>query len=110
MRMGGVSNGIKGYLKNFKDNSKYVEVAFYGGSFTAIDEKKQKLDTSIDIKKVLKPNQKILIQVKKDSDNKKGARVSTHISMPGRFVVIMPNTEFITVSQKIEDQEEKERE
>ena len=72
-----------------------------------IDEKKQKLDTSIDIKKVLKPNQKILIQVKKDSDNKKGARVSTHISLPGRFVVIMPNIDFITISQKIDDKKKK---
>lgn len=73
-----------------------------------IDEKKQKLDTSIDIKKVLKPNQKILIQIKKDSDNKKGARVSTHISLPGKFVVIMPNIDFITISQKIDNKEKKE--
>lgn len=73
-----------------------------------IDEKKQKLDTTIDIKKVLKPNQKILIQVKKDSDNKKGARVSTHISLPGKFVVVMPNIDFITISQKIDNKEKKE--
>ena len=51
----------------------------------------------------------ILVQVKKDSTNKKGARVSTHISLSGRFVVLMPNAEFITVSQKIEDVKEKER-
>ena len=36
-----VKETIEYYLKNFKDDSKYVEVAFYGGSFTAIDEKKQ---------------------------------------------------------------------
>ena len=36
-----VKETIEYYLKNFKDNSKYVEVSFYGGSFTAIDEKKQ---------------------------------------------------------------------
>lgn len=73
-----------------------------------IDEKKAKLDTSTDIKKVLKINQKILVQVKKDSDNKKGARVSTHISLPGKFVVIMPNVDFITISQKIDDNKKKE--
>lgn len=73
-----------------------------------IDEKKAKLDTSTDIKKVLKTNQKILVQVKKDSDNKKGARVSTHISLPGKFVVIMPNVDFITISQKIDDGKKKE--
>ena len=73
-----------------------------------IDEKKAKLDMSTDIKKVLKINQKILVQVKKDSDNKKGARVSTHISLPGKFVVIMPNVDFITISQKIDDNKKKE--
>ena len=73
-----------------------------------IDEKKAQLDTSTDIKKVLKINQKILVQVKKDSDNKKGARVSTHISLPGKFVVIMPNVDFITISQKIDDSKKKE--
>ena len=36
-----VKETIEYYLKNFKDDSKYVEVAFYGGSFTAIDETKQ---------------------------------------------------------------------
>ncbi len=36
-----VKETIEFYLKNFKDDSKYVEVAFYGGSFTAIDEQKQ---------------------------------------------------------------------
>ena len=36
-----VKNTIEYYLKNFNDDSKYVEIAFFGGSFTAIDEKKQ---------------------------------------------------------------------
>ena len=62
-----------------------------------------------DIKNYLRVGMPILIQVKKDSTNKKGARVSTHISLSGRFVVLMPNADFITVSQKIEDVKEKER-
>lgn len=62
-----------------------------------------------DIKNYLRVGMPILVQVKKDSTNKKGARVSTHISLSGRFVVLMPNAEFITVSQKIEDVKEKER-
>ena len=37
-----VKNTIKYYLKNFKDNNKYVEVAFFGGSFTGIDVDIQK--------------------------------------------------------------------
>lgn len=61
------------------------------------------------IKQIIKPGMPILVQVKKDSTNKKGARVSTHMSLPGKYIVFMPNAEFITVSQKIEDEAEKER-
>lgn len=74
-----------------------------------IDETKEKVDTNIDIKKVVKPNQKLLVQVKKDSTEKKGARVSTHINLPGKYIALMPNTDIITVSQKIENVKEQER-
>ena len=53
---------------------------------------------------VLTPKQKILIQIKKDSNDKKGAKISTHISIPSRYVIFMPNTDIITISQKIEDE------
>ena len=62
-----------------------------------------------EIKKLVKQNQNILVQVKKDSNEKKGARVSTHINLPGKYIVLMPNTNIITVSQKIENKEEQER-
>lgn len=74
-----------------------------------VDEKKEKLDTNISIKKTIKPNQKILVQVKKDSNDKKGARVSTHINLPSKYIVFMPNTDIVTISQKIEDKKEQER-
>lgn len=108
------------YLAKVEDIVNGMQAAFvdFGGdkkgfihlkdAMPQVDEKKQKIDTSIDIKQVLKPNQKILIQVKKDSDNKKGARVSTHISLPGRFIVIMPNIDYITISQKIDDKKKKD--
>ncbi len=66
-------------------------------------------DNLQNIKQIIKPGMPILVQVKKDSTNKKGARVSTHINLPGKYIVFMPNAEFITVSQKIEDEKEKER-
>ena len=74
-----------------------------------IDEKKQDSKINAQIKDVIKPNQKLLVQVKKDSNEKKGARVSTHINLPGKYVVLMPNTDIITVSQKIENEKEQER-
>ena len=73
------------------------------------DEKKEKAILSQDIHEVIKPNQKLLVQIKKDSNEKKGARISTHINLPGKYIVLMPNTDIITVSQKIENEEEQER-
>lgn len=61
------------------------------------------------IKDYIKPNQKVLVQVKKDSNSTKGARVSTNIQVPGRFVVILPENDFITISQKIENEQERNR-
>ena len=61
------------------------------------------------INEIIKQDMKILVQVKRDGTEKKGARVSTHINLPGRFIVFMPNSNFVTVSQKIEDEKEKER-
>ena len=62
-----------------------------------------------DIKEYLKDGNPVLVQVKKDSTNKKGARISAHLSLPGRFVVIMPNEDFITISQKIDNENERNR-
>lgn len=63
----------------------------------------------LNIKKIVKPNDRILVQVKKDSNLQKGARVSTHLSLAGRFAVLMPNTDIITISQKIDNENERQR-
>ena len=73
------------------------------------DEKKEKAKISQDINEVIKPGQKLLVQIKKDSNEKKGARISTHINLPGKYIVFMPNTDIITISQKIENKKEQER-
>ena len=68
-----------------------------------VDETKGQEQQTEEINKVLKKGQKLLVQVKKDSNLQKGARVSTNISLPGRFVVLLPDTNFITISKKITD-------
>lgn len=85
------------YIGQVGDIIKGMQAAFinFGGerkgfihlkdAMPQIDETKEKIDDSISIKDVLKPKQKILIQIKKDSDNIKGARVSTHISIPRKI-------------------------
>lgn len=74
-----------------------------------VDQTKEQQDSNIDISDIIQPNQKILVQVKKDSNERKGARVSTHMNLPSKYVVLMPNTDIITISQKIEDEKEQER-
>ena len=57
----------------------------------------------------LKTGQEVLVQVEKDPFGTKGARLTTHLSIPGRFVVYMPYDKHIGVSQKIESPEERQR-
>lgn len=72
--------------------------------------KECKIENQTDIiKEKLVKGKKILVQVKKDSDQLKGARLTTHISLVGKYLVIMPETTIITISQKITDNEEKSR-
>lgn len=61
------------------------------------------------IEQILKAGDNIIIQIRKDGTISKGAKVSTHINLSGRFVVLMPETNIITISQKIENHEEKNR-
>ena len=74
-----------------------------------IDITKDKLEKEKPINELIKPGDPIIVEVKREAVDKKGPRLSTHISLSSRFVVFMPNTPFITVSQKIEDKNEKER-
>ena len=73
-----------------------------------VDEKIEK-KTEPKIKEVIKPKQKLLVQVQKDSNDKKGARTSTHIKLTGKYIILLPQTTIVTISQKITDEKEKER-
>lgn len=73
-----------------------------------VDEKVEKR-VDAKIKDVVRQKQKVLVQIQKDSNDKKGARTTTHIKLTGKYVILMPNTNIVTISQKIEDEKEKER-
>ena len=61
------------------------------------------------INELIKPGEPIIVEVKKEAVDKKGPRLSTHITLTSRLIVFMPNATFITVSQKIESKEERDR-
>ena len=71
------------------------------------DETKEIQIKEKSIKEIAKIGMPVIVQVKKDANNKKGAKVSTHISLPGKYIVYMPETDFITISQKITDEAKK---
>lgn len=61
------------------------------------------------IKDLLRPGQEVMVQVTKEPMGSKGARVTCHITLPGRFLVLMPTVNYIGVSQRITDSEERQR-
>src|SRR5262249_1726784 len=61
------------------------------------------------IEDLLKEGQEILVQVVKEPLGTKGARLTSHVTMPGRFLVFMPTVDHVGVSRKIESREERTR-
>ncbi|MGO9338749.1 MAG: ribonuclease E/G [Terracidiphilus sp.] len=61
------------------------------------------------ISDLLKSGQEILVQIAKEPIAKKGARITSHIALPGRFLVFMPTVSHIGVSRKIASDEERQR-
>ena len=108
--VGIVRNIIKGMQSAFVDiGTKKNSFIHIKDILPKIDETKEHQKEEKNITDVVKPKQKILVQVKKDSNSQKGARVSTHINLPSKYIVLMPNTDIVTVSQKIENKEEQKR-
>ena len=63
----------------------------------------------IPIEDLLKEGQEIMVHVAKSPIGTKGARVTSHISLPGRFLVLMPNSDHVGISRRIEDDMERQR-
>lgn len=61
------------------------------------------------IDEVLKPGQNIVVQIAKEPISTKGPRITSEISLAGRFIVLVPFTSRVSVSQKIRDRKEKDR-
>jgi ribonuclease G len=61
------------------------------------------------ISELLKPGQEIIVQIAKEPLGQKGARITSHIALPGRYVVFMPSVNHLGVSRKIASEEERHR-
>lgn len=68
-----------------------------------------KQQQNLDIQQVLNPDQTVLVQVVKEPIGSKGARLTSNISIAGRYLVLLPNSSHRGVSRKIEDRSARER-
>lgn len=75
----------------------------------ARDKHPPSLDQEFMIEDLLHEKQEIMAQVSKAPIGNKGARITTRVSLPGRFLVLMPTTNHIGVSRRIEDEDERRR-
>ena len=105
------------YLGKVKDvlpgmQAAFVDVGLEKNAFLYIDEIVSPEGVADaprrDIQSLLKPGQQLMVQVLKDPMGTKGARVTTEITLPGRFLVLMPFSSFVGVSRKL-DEAERER-
>ena len=74
-----------------------------------IVEKNKKTQNSKEVDVLLQPGQEIIVQVIKEPFDKKGARVTTDLSIAGRFIVLIPKSKYIGVSKKMRDKYERRR-
>jgi ribonuclease G len=77
------------------------------GDELQLEEDAHRAETSIS--DLLREGQEIVVQVSKDTIAGKGARITSHITLPGRFLVYMPTVNHIGVSRRIEDEAERAR-
>ena len=129
---GAVTNVLPGMQAAFVDIGLAKDAFLYAGDYTAnladgapepadaaealdddtdvdVDEPEPRREARGPIEEVLRKGQDVLVQVSKESLGTKGARVTSFISLPGRYLVYMPQAHRIGVSRRIHDEAERDR-
>jgi ribonuclease G len=124
---GVVTNVLPGMQAAFVDIGLSKDAFLYAGDYTAnvaddapdavegldedadVDEPEPRREVRGPIEDVLRKGQEVLVQVSKESLGTKGARITSFISLPGRYLVYMPQAHRIGVSRRIRDEAERDR-
>jgi ribonuclease G len=126
---GVVTNVLPGMQAAFVDIGLSKDAFLYAGDYTAnvadeasepgdgldedadvdVDEPEPRREVRGPIEDVLRKGQDVLVQVSKESLGTKGARITSFISLPGRYLVYMPQAHRIGVSRRIRDEAERDR-
>ncbi len=102
--MGRVQNVLPGMEAAFIDIGKGRNGVLYAGE-VLYDEMDLDEESDQRIENVLKPGQKVLVQVTKDPMGTKGPRLTMHLSLAGRYVVLAPDSNLFGISRKLTDTE-----
>ncbi|MCK5139897.1 MAG: Rne/Rng family ribonuclease, partial [Thermodesulfovibrionia bacterium] len=102
--------------------SAFVNIGFVKATFLHVADVYSSVDYSVfgedieetiplnlPIEELLQEGQEVLVQVSKDPIGTKGARVTSYITIPGRYLVLMPGVEHIGISRRISDENERTR-
>jgi len=111
-----VGNIYKGIVQNVLPGMQaaFINIGLSKNAFIYIDDllhpNQEKHPTpKPTISEVVKPGDKLLVQVVKDPYGNKGARVSTHFNLAGRWLVFLPTADYIGISRKVTNDVERER-
>ena len=102
--MARVQNVLPGMEAAFLDIGKGRNGVLYAGE-VLYDELDLEEGESQRIENALKPGQKVLVQVTKDPMGSKGPRLTMHLSLAGRYMVLAPNSDLFGISRKLTDKE-----
>ncbi len=112
---GRVTRVIPGMQSSFVDLGSGRDAFLYAGDVmegleeNLLSPEERGLGAERPIEDKLHAGQDILVQVLKEPLGQKGARITTHVSLPGRYLVYMPTVEHVGVSRKITDEDERRR-
>lgn len=96
------------YVADVRDEMNEV-VRYIDGDNSGTDQAEAEEPPLPPIEDLLKEGQEILVQISKEPISTKGARITSHISLPGRHLVYMPTVDHVGISRRIADEEERER-
>lgn len=101
-----VSANIEEYARMMEDETDEARLEFESDTVEAVKAKKA---SAVLIEDLLQEGQEIMVQVIKEPIGTKGPRVTTYVTLPGRYLVYMPTIEHIGISRRIEEETERKR-
>src|SRR5579863_8967165 len=102
-------NGFIHISDILENTQKFQELFDMDFDLKEVEGKSRKKQNETDISKILKTDQPVLVQVVKEPIGTKGARLTSNVSIAGRYLVLLPNTPHRGVSRKIEDRAGRDR-